>query len=449
MSLSTLKEFAENELQLLQKTDDPGSCYLGAMQEILPQLMDAIDQHDEIINDFAGLELLLSRIRRIVKRKPLTAIQPFSEETKEEWTSLEEGDICKGEYRSNRCPSLFFDENDGTYHDIDRRLYQDELSGEVFSGCLGTDESLHEFNRYLTNTGLDRKMSSGARVTMPYYPPVTHDTIPITAFDMAEFDILNSLTDIVIEARQKPIEDPLFTNVDPIRIKSVLPGIITIKRDNSMIAYIGLVDDSNQIHHFSYPIAERTEDDNISDFATCLKAAHASLQSNVIQSVLCEAATMYRSVYEFSPDNIGIDKECMLYNWFFTERVIENSSQEDTFNTLFQRYILGDGRNSLRVLPSINIEVENDGSAEASLATEKDFGAEDADWVVYMMREVTMYALKWHYSAIHDDELVERLKATHIDASEEAKIVPYTEEDPICAFRDNYVQMAKNKLGIE
>lgn len=191
----TIAEFSKQELERHLKAqqsveDNALDCWFAQeMLEVIPPFFEECSKRDLFSNQIVA-EMFLHILERLMRRKPLSPIQAINM-APEDW--VETAPIDPTLVDCIRCPSVFYDKENGTYVDVDKRpIYRERFSGVSWSGkpidVAKVKSIIPNFmGKYLS------VFDYTTDITMPYYPPTDQTSIEIDWYDEFMCDVANFL----------------------------------------------------------------------------------------------------------------------------------------------------------------------------------------------------------------------------------------------------------------
>ena len=191
----TIADFSKQELERHFKAqqsaeDNALDCWFAhQLLEIIPPFFEECSKRDLFSNQTVA-ETFLHILERLMRRKPLSPIQAINK-APEDW--VETAPIDPNLIDCKRCPSVFYDNEEGTYFDVDARpIFRDRFSGVSWSGKPIDVEKVKSIipnfmGKYLS------VFDYTTDITMPYYPPSNQTSVEIDWYDEFMCDVANFL----------------------------------------------------------------------------------------------------------------------------------------------------------------------------------------------------------------------------------------------------------------
>ena len=188
----TIADFSKQELERHLKAqqsaeDNALDCWFAhQLLEVIPPFFEECSKRDLFSNQTVA-ETFLHILERLMRRKPLSPIQALNK-APEDW--IETAPIDPNMIDCKRCPSVFYDKEEGTYFDVDARpIFSDRFSGVSWSGKPIDVEKAKSLipnfmGKYLS------VFDYTTDITMPYYPPTNQTTVEIDWYDEFMCDVV-------------------------------------------------------------------------------------------------------------------------------------------------------------------------------------------------------------------------------------------------------------------
>lgn len=241
----TIAEFSKQELERHFKAQQSGEdnaldCWFAhQLLEVIPPFFEECAKRDLFSNQTVA-ETFLHILERLMRRKPLSPIQAINQ-APEDW--VETAPIDPNMIDCKRCPSVFYDKEEGTYFDVDARpIFRDRFSGISWSGKPIDVEKVKSIipgfmSKYLS------AFDYTTDITMPYYPPTNQASVEIDWYDEFMCDVANFLVNFKKED-EKDVNIATYT-----RCEVYVYYLNEFKR---VIVVFGLYDDMTKVRNCPY-----------------------------------------------------------------------------------------------------------------------------------------------------------------------------------------------------
>lgn len=326
----SLYDFAISELSRLKADNELDSMYNDSIKDVFPKIIKLLSDAD-LLSNVTCVYLMMEQLDRLVKWKPLSPIQPYSEDTKDEWDDIidPEGECIQ----SKRCPAVFYSKKDGTYMDVEAKGFCLNPFNDCFTGYLIDASAEQIFKKFIKDNNLESKLHSKTTIQMPYYPPTEKETIEIEWYEMSMIDSLNCATGILLEKYSH--QDALKEEPAPdVYIKAIYPALVNLKAHKMFAVIFQMVDKDDQIHHFCTFI-DYYDDENLNtDVMQKFRREVIDTVFNYFNKAACLDTKFYAIPIDCNPHDHSHGKYS---TWFLPEEAAAEKTVKDVLDHAFTK----------------------------------------------------------------------------------------------------------------
>lgn len=326
----SLYDFAISELSRLKADNELDSMYNDSIKDVFPKIIKLLSDAD-LLSNITCVYLMMEQLDRLVKWKPLSPIQPYSEETKDEWDDKidPEGECIQ----SKRCPAVFYSKKDGTYMDVEAKGFCLNPFNDCFTGYLIDESAEQIFKKFIKDSNLESKLHSKTMIQMPYYPLTEKETIELEWYEMSMIDSLNCATGILLEKYSN--RDALKEEPAPdVYIKAIYPALVNLEAHKMFAVVFQMIDKDDQIHHFCTFI-DYYDDENLNtDVMRKFRREVIDIVFNYFNKAACLDTKFYAIPIDCNPHDFSHGK---FSTWFLPEEAAAQKTVKDVLDNAFTK----------------------------------------------------------------------------------------------------------------